>query len=51
VDVVYHLEINEWRDRRRLQLNVQDIRATGLDDAVACLSLGQGGLESGEFEI
>jgi single-stranded-DNA-specific exonuclease len=51
VDVVYQLEINEWRDRRRLQLNVQDIRPARLDDAVACLSLGQGGLESGEFEM
>lgn len=26
VDVAYHLEVNEWRDRRRLQLNVRDIR-------------------------
>ena len=51
VDVVYQLEINEWRDRRRLQLNVQDIRPAGLDDAIACLSLGQSGLEPGEFEI
>jgi single-stranded-DNA-specific exonuclease len=51
VDIVYHLEINEWRDQRRLQLNVQDIRPAGLDDDVARLSLGQGGMESGEFEI
>mgnify|MGYP001084257150 CR=1 FL=1 len=26
VDVVYHLEVNEWNGRRQLQLNVQDIR-------------------------
>ncbi|MGD2105478.1 MAG: single-stranded-DNA-specific exonuclease RecJ [Anaerolineae bacterium] len=26
VDVAYHLELNEWRGQRRLQLNVQDIR-------------------------
>ncbi|MCK4316387.1 MAG: single-stranded-DNA-specific exonuclease RecJ, partial [Anaerolineae bacterium] len=24
VDIVYHLEVNEWNDQRRLQLNVQD---------------------------
>ena len=41
VDIVYHLEINEWRNQRQLQLNVQDIRPAGLDDAVAHLSLGQ----------
>jgi single-stranded-DNA-specific exonuclease len=28
VDVVYHLEVNEWNGERRLQLNVQDIRPT-----------------------
>jgi len=39
VDLVYHLEINEWNDQRRLQLNVQDIRPTGVDDAVAHLWL------------
>ena len=27
VDVVYALEVNEWNGERRLQLNVQDIRA------------------------
>jgi single-stranded-DNA-specific exonuclease len=27
VDVVYHLEVNEWNGEQRLQLNVQDIRA------------------------
>lgn len=26
VDLAYHLQINEWRGERRLQLNVQDIR-------------------------
>jgi single-stranded-DNA-specific exonuclease len=26
VDVVYHLEVNVWNDRRRLQINVQDLR-------------------------
>lgn len=26
VDVAYHLQMNEWRGERRLQLNVQDIR-------------------------
>jgi single-stranded-DNA-specific exonuclease len=39
VDVVYHLEINEWNDRQRLQLNVQDVRPTGLDDVAARLWL------------
>jgi hypothetical protein len=30
VDVAYSLEINEWNHRKRLQLNVQDLRpATG----------------------
>lgn len=29
VDVVYHLEINEWNGQTKLQLNVQDIRPTG----------------------
>jgi single-stranded-DNA-specific exonuclease len=29
VDVAYHLEVNEWNDRRQLQLNVQDIRSAG----------------------
>jgi single-stranded-DNA-specific exonuclease len=28
VDVVYHLEVNQWNGERRLQLNIQDIRAT-----------------------
>jgi single-stranded-DNA-specific exonuclease len=38
-DIVYHLEINEWNDQRKLQLNVQDIRPAGLDEAVAPLWL------------
>ena len=39
VDIVYHLEVNEWNDQRRLQLNVQDVRPSGLDDTVARLWL------------
>ncbi len=36
VDLVYYLEVNEWNGRRRLQLNVQDIRpATSGPTAVA----------------
>jgi len=31
VDIAYHLELNEWRGERRLQLNVQDIRPAGKD--------------------
>jgi single-stranded-DNA-specific exonuclease len=27
VDVAYHLELNEWNGRERLQLNVRDLRA------------------------
>jgi single-stranded-DNA-specific exonuclease len=27
VDVAYHLEVNEWNEQRRLQLNVQDIQS------------------------
>jgi single-stranded-DNA-specific exonuclease len=38
IDLVYHLEINEWNGRRQLQLNVQDVRPTG-DDATARLWL------------
>jgi single-stranded-DNA-specific exonuclease len=29
VDVAYHLEINEWNGRVKLQLNVQDLRPAG----------------------
>jgi single-stranded-DNA-specific exonuclease len=32
IDIVYHLEANKWQDRRRLQLNVQDLRPAGGDD-------------------
>jgi len=46
VDIVYHLEINEWRNQQHLQLNVQDIRPAGLDDTVARLSLDQNTSES-----
>ncbi|MDZ4769008.1 MAG: single-stranded-DNA-specific exonuclease RecJ [Chloroflexota bacterium] len=31
VDVVYHLEINEWNGQRTPQLNVMDVRATGAE--------------------
>jgi single-stranded-DNA-specific exonuclease len=48
VDIVYHLEVNEWNDQRWLQLNVQDIRPVGGDDAIARLWLDQGETESGE---
>jgi single-stranded-DNA-specific exonuclease len=34
VDIVYQLEVNEWNDQRRLQLNVQDVRPAGLDDTI-----------------
>lgn len=29
LDLVYHLEVNEWKGQRRLQLNVQDARPSG----------------------
>ena len=29
VDVAYHLEINEWNGRSKLQLNIQDLRVAG----------------------
>ncbi len=32
VDVVYHLEINEWNGFVKLQMNVQDVRGAGLVD-------------------
>jgi single-stranded-DNA-specific exonuclease len=32
VDIVYHLEVNDWRNRRQLQLNVQDIRPAENDE-------------------
>jgi single-stranded-DNA-specific exonuclease len=40
IDLVYHLEVNEWNNQRRLQLNVQDIRPAGNDDDIARLWLG-----------
>jgi len=48
VDVVYHLKVNEWRGRRQLQLNVQDIRPAGMDDTAACLQFNQDKAESKE---
>lgn len=48
VDIVYHLEINEWNGQRRLQLNVQDVRPTGLDDVIARLWPDQDGPEPTE---
>jgi len=48
VDIVYHLEVNEWNDRQRLQLNVQDIRPAGLDETIARLQHDQNGPESRE---
>ncbi len=41
VDIAYHLEVNEWNDQRRLQLNVQDVRPAGLDETIPCLWLDQ----------
>ena len=32
VDVLYHLEANEWNGKRALQLNLKDIKASGLED-------------------
>ncbi|MDE0197912.1 MAG: single-stranded-DNA-specific exonuclease RecJ [Caldilineaceae bacterium] len=28
IDIVFHLEVNEWQGRRALQLNVQDLRSS-----------------------
>jgi len=50
VDIVYHLEVNEWRDRQQLQLNVQDIRPAGLDEIVPRLSLDQNEWDSKEID-
>lgn len=49
VDLVYHLEINEWNDQQRLQLNVQDVRPAGWEEAIPRLWLDQseGGREAG----
>jgi single-stranded-DNA-specific exonuclease len=46
IDLVYHLEVNEWNNQRRLQLNVQDIRPAGSDNQAVYLRLGHG--EPGE---
>jgi single-stranded-DNA-specific exonuclease len=46
VDIVYNLEVNEWNDQQRLQVNVQDIQPTGRDDTVAHLQFSQGELGS-----
>jgi hypothetical protein len=32
VDVLYHLEANEWNGKRSLQLNVKDVKAAGISD-------------------
>ena len=39
VDIVYHLEVNEWRDEPRLQLNIQDLRPSGFDETLSRLWL------------
>jgi single-stranded-DNA-specific exonuclease len=48
IDIVYHIEMNEWNGERRLQLNVQDIRPAGLDDNIAKLWLNQAEPDSRE---
>ena len=35
VDIVYRIEVNEWNGRKRLQLNVRDIRPAALDHGLA----------------
>jgi len=32
VDVLYHLEANEWNGKRSLQLNLKDVKAAGISD-------------------
>ena len=32
VDVLYHFEANEWNGKRSLQLNLKDVKATGIED-------------------
>jgi single-stranded-DNA-specific exonuclease len=49
IDLVYHLEVNEWNGQKRLQLNVQDIRPAGSDGGVARLWLGKSEAESKEI--
>jgi single-stranded-DNA-specific exonuclease len=42
VDIVYHLEINEWNNRQQLQLNVQDIRPAGMDETASNMAFNRG---------
>jgi single-stranded-DNA-specific exonuclease len=35
IDIVYQLEINEWQGTRNLQLNVKDLRPTGISEIIA----------------
>ena len=28
IDIVFHLEVNQWQGRRSLQLNLQDLRSS-----------------------
>ncbi len=44
VDIVYHLEINDWNNTSQLQLNIQSIQPTGWDDAATYPELNPGGL-------
>lgn len=41
VDLVYHLEANEWQGRRRLQLNVRDLRLAGSGPPPAAVTPGR----------
>jgi single-stranded-DNA-specific exonuclease len=34
IDIAYHLQLNEWKGEKRLQLNVQDIRPSGCEGEV-----------------
>jgi single-stranded-DNA-specific exonuclease len=47
LDIAYHLEVNEWNDQRRLQLNVQHIRPAGTDGDIAHLWPVQDGSSEG----
>jgi single-stranded-DNA-specific exonuclease len=42
VDIVYHLEVNEWNNRRQLQLNVQDLRPAEEDNLARLWLSGEG---------
>ncbi len=48
IDVVYHLEVNEWNDQQRLQLNVQDFRGAKAETAAPLLRLERGDSQTGE---